>query len=241
MTPKYLTVNCVDHLHQIFRAYRSHGGTGWWFRGQADSSWPLLPKAGRSEFNLPDDRSTKRFNSWCKQAIAYDPHLPDNTWERLAVAQHFGLATCLLDWTLNPLVAVYFACFELPNTEAAVYCFDPDSFVNEEVLDLADLKCSGIGFIPRAISQRVINQRAVFSVHLPPTEGIKVQASPVLSDHPNLVKLSIPPALKADCLKMTMDYGIDSVTLFPDLEGLSKHFNWETKLMATQSAKKTAA
>jgi hypothetical protein len=40
----------IEMLHKVFQGYRSHEGSGWLFRGQADSSWDLVPKAGREDF-----------------------------------------------------------------------------------------------------------------------------------------------------------------------------------------------
>jgi hypothetical protein len=136
MDAKTYTLGAAEEIHLFFRAYRCHPPTGWWFRGQADANWSLVPKAGRIEYSLSDGRGYGRFHSWSRQAVAYNATLPDNDWERLAIAQHFGLATCLLDWTYNPLVALYFACAELPNEPGAVYCYDPDLFVDENVFDL---------------------------------------------------------------------------------------------------------
>jgi hypothetical protein len=40
----------LDMLHKVFRGFRSHDGVGYVFRGHAQASWELLPKAGRAGF-----------------------------------------------------------------------------------------------------------------------------------------------------------------------------------------------
>jgi hypothetical protein len=228
-----IRVNDVMQLHAVLSGYRPHEKCGWWYRGQADSSWRLVPKAGRPELFLPGDRHLGRFHEWSQDAIAYLDEPPKNQWELLAIAQHHGLATCLLDWSSNPLVGLFFACCDLPEKDAAFFIYQPPSFIGTEEEKLLVGVAKGVGLIPRAVSTRILNQRGVFTVHMPP--DYEVSNIPLgheygeLAGHPGLVKVLIPAALKPEVLRMLDAYGINRVSLFPDLDGLSGYNNWKTQ------------
>jgi hypothetical protein len=232
MNPAHVKLDKIESLHLIFRGCRSHDGLGYWFRGQASADWDLLPKAGRKEYYLPDNRDLGRFNSWRQKAVAYCS-LPESELEQLALAQHHGLATRLLDWSMNPLVACYFACSEYPDEDGIVYLYEAADyfFVGESTLESLQGENGVFGFIPNSITPRVLSQKALFSVHCDARQAIVVRQSMMDKGKPNLIKLIIPASLKDDVLRMLDDYGIDRSFLFPDLDGLSAHINGRTLRM----------
>jgi hypothetical protein len=239
-----IPVKDIMQLHVILMGYRPHSKAGWWYRGHADASWRLIPKAGRPEFLLPDGRHLGRFHDWAEESVSYIDNPPANQWELLAIAQHHGLATCLLDWSNNPLVGLFFACCEHPDRDAALFIYQPPSYITREEESLRSGSAKGVGLISRAVTTRILNPRGVFSVHMPP--DFEITNVPLSSEfgplegQDSLLRVLIPAGMKPDVLRMLDVYGVNRVTLFPDLDGLSGYVNWETQRMVSTRAKRKA-
>ena len=120
------TVGSFSELHAVLSEYRR--SNSWVFRGHSHSDWRLTPKAARADHGHSTDRGY--FEGWKRLAHQFTEVTPADDWDWLAVAQHHGLATRLLDWTYNPLVAAYFASETPVDAPGVIYAYRSETFVD---------------------------------------------------------------------------------------------------------------
>ena len=98
---------------------------GIWYRGQGDSAWGLTPSRWRNDFAEELESEIRlEFESVGRQLVSSDAQR--DKWGWYFLMAHYGAPTRLLDWTVNPLVALYFAVSSCkPDADAAVWGIDP--------------------------------------------------------------------------------------------------------------------
>jgi FRG domain len=209
-------------------AERSADGK-WVFRGETVAGNSLLPKAGRvggyrgAARKLPYDVADEKqaLESFKRQARPYLGHTPSTDLEWLAIAQHHGMATRLLDWTESLLVAAYFAVVEAGTKgDASVYGVRGlRSVTKAEEKNPFKLRAVGV-YRPPHISPRIPAQRSVFTVHPNPTAVFSPRT---------LVEWRISRAACTSIKKILDACAINESSLFPDLDGLSRYLGWRYK------------
>lgn len=216
-------INHISDLIEIAESLPSRDYVGGWFyRGQSDSSWDLEPKAHRFPHSA-GDRFEFKFKMWLKYSHKFAEMEYSNEIEAMAIAQHHGFATKLLDWTSNILTSAFFACSSNFDKDAKIVAYFPLQYIylNEEICPVEIKRV--VAYQPKPIASRVKAQSGYFTYHKE-TE-FKIENEFFKSgNHETLKEWTIPAEKKIEFLKTLDRLSVNYRTLFPDLDGLCNHF-----------------
>lgn len=220
------TVNSFEELIGLVEQFRKNGK--WIFRGVTQSNYEIMPKIGRPGSrkgkgggkNLAYDRFAEKtmIREFIRSAGPYVKHIPVTQLEWLALAQHHGMATRLLDWSTSLLVAAYFAVKETTNSTSSpmIYCIHDVPLAPTDKNDSLDELDDVTLYYPPHISPRIPAQSGLFTVHRNPDQR------PILS---NLARITICGSPLTFKLNLNA-CGIHQASLFPDIDGLAGYQSW---------------
>lgn len=218
------------------------------YRGQNDSRWPLRTSFHRTNrvdltryFNKDIRKLYRRIHALT--GMKFDLQSSKDDFDSLIyLAQHHGYPTPLLDWSLSPFIAAYFAfedCDEVPKdkpccdvaiyknrrkpTHVRVFCLDieqwKDNSFQSEWIDTFGITISFIECLP-AGNNRSSPQQAVSTL-----SNIDFIEPYLNTMHPSgsgkyLKAFDIPIQYKAEALRELRIMGIHRASLYPDLANL---------------------
>jgi hypothetical protein len=207
------------------------------YRGQ-NIDRDLFPKLGRPEFNVPNRNlfEKKILDEFERMSVPHIGNFIKNKWDLLTLAQHHSLPTRLLDWTENPLVALWFAFNPIFNSVSLpnIWCF---GFRNEDILSHNDIEPfeqkSTKVFKPKHVTNRLVSQHGWFTSHFyaSSTKNNYSALNRVPKYDSRLLVIYFEKSsekARRDILKKLDIYGVNSYSIFPDLDGLCKYLDWKT-------------
>lgn len=271
---------CWEDVAQWINEFDSR----WCFRGQREVSWSLdtsLDRAVRVEYSGRDhsgyyhlDRDSEQSElllRFQQQAQHHVSHLPatDDFGSWLALMQHHGVPTRLLDWTASSYVALYFAEVEQANEIAsAVWALDRDWLLCKarELLGSSDAPVASdpkslaentnrllrhtekpiiIQVEPLRMSQRMATQQGLLLCklfHQTTFSSILVSMMihPDVPERPVLRKLAVDRELRIECLRRLREMNIHDASLFPGIDGFGRSLKLDLEIKVQSLAARHA-
>lgn len=207
---------------EVLRFARRHAPPRWVLRGQPQQ-WPLRPSVGRSK-TFSAARELQAFNEFKRVAAPLiDRSQMTSDWDWLFLAQHHGLPTRLLDWTANPLIAVYFACQPSPSgkRDGEIIAVETDNVgrLSDDDQRRSPFAIAQTKFLaPTVVAPRIASQRGLFSVHAVPDKAWILRNK--------TERISIQAGDKLDFLEYLYGLGIDAAMVMSDLDGVARNLAW---------------
>lgn len=212
----------------------------YWFRGQSNIEWGLLPSLARSSSNL--EKEGELISRFKQNATLLISNTPQSEWEWMTIMQHHSVPTRLLDWTESPLIGLYFAVAETlendgalwilkpielnmkaninPTNPAYIPSFEDDWLTNYSPSALAREKMTHlnpIAVIGNRNTARMQAQLGAFTIiHRDP------KAIEEVGDGQQVLKYKVPAKVKKELRKDLKLLGIGKFQLFPELQSLGE-------------------
>lgn len=232
---------------------------GWAFRGQQDARWALLSSLSRYLEAFIPDRSTWRTREersiriFRRKAHNYlsDSGVLDNDLRCLALMQHHGAPTRLLDFTKSAFVAAFFA-MENAVTDAGVFALNTPKLWNVTPFrsptlsrDTIDPRRKGnfenyflqndnqviwIGE-PTEMDRRLVAQSGTMVVPGVLDKSLNEILDQYHLDCTLIKKIVLPRRMRDEAMKALYRMNITNATLFPDLDGLARSMRMEIEVV----------
>jgi hypothetical protein len=225
--PQAVVIRSVADLLEMIK--RGDSGKDWIFRGHSSSFWGLQAGVHRLINNAASDvesivnKERSLLTEFKRRARIHLQAPPSSDWEWMVLAQHFGLPTRMLDWTENPLVALYFSVRDRQevSNDGMLYAY-------RHGVQEIDIESSGDPFAieqielvrPPHLDQRVIVQRSIFTAEPPRYDKRAGKAS-------NLRYWYVSATHKTEIRRELTKLGISENSLFPGLASLAAEIKEE--------------
>jgi hypothetical protein len=209
----------------------------WIFRGESLAGEPLRPGAGRvpvgpgtprgMRFDVGDERvALERFKSDALPYLDRTPP-PEHHLEWLAIAQHHGMRTRLLDWSESLLIAAFFAV-EAGGARGGATIYGvkglPSLEARDDPFEVREVSV----YRPSRLTARVAPQLSTFTVHPDPVADFRAD--------PRLQRWRVSGRRNCWQIKLVLDAcGVNYANIFPDIGGLARHIHWRFKWKLPQS------
>lgn len=241
--PREATIQSVGDLVRIVECL--HQGD-FQYRGQTSLAWPLLPSltrpgspcsSGRAPGESCRDKEIHILKEFRSRVPAYRSAAPSSELALAILAQHYGAPTRLLDWTLNPLAALFFAVRDeaCDGSDAVVWAASGHRYRAVELRDCSfDSLRDAIFVLPDLDEDRAAVQASLFAIW-----GDIEKPFDQAIDHTSLWRIRVPRE-KCGAMRWGLHcLGINQETLFPDLDGLGRYLSWKHQRIHQQEYQQT--
>jgi hypothetical protein len=155
--------------------------------------------------------------------------LPTNEWDWLCLAQHHGLPTRLLDWSYNPLSAIYFSVEADSSVDGKLFALDAPKQAPSDVRANSPFSIKKPEkLFPNIVSPRIRAQEGLFVV----CSELETPLDERLREDWSIERHRIPAEKKEILRYELFRLGVHASAMFPGVEGLAARLKWQHSVVS---------